>query len=228
MDRSYESGTIIAAPTPPAAPSTDYPTNGDASTGVPATEPGEYWFHMITEELRKVITSAGLTPDSADLAQLYNAILLLNRNPYIKLSEVQASGIDGGTLTSGVWQTRILNTKDSDTHGNASLASNQFTLQPGTYHIYAAAPAYTVDSNKLKLRNISDAIDELIGSSVRSGTGSDAVVKSVVAGEFTITAAKTFELQHQCQTTGTNVGLGKNTGFGVSEIYAVVELWKVK
>lgn len=74
MDRVYESGTAVAAPVAPATPSTGYPTKGNPTGGVPATQPGEYWYHMITEELRKVLTDQGITPDHANLSQLSQAI----------------------------------------------------------------------------------------------------------------------------------------------------------
>ena len=61
--------------------------------------------------------------------------------PYIKLSDVKSAGTAGGTFTSGSWQTRTLNTEDSDTGGNCSLSSNQFTLDAGTYEINARASA---------------------------------------------------------------------------------------
>src|SRR5690606_21247003 len=50
------------------------------------------------------------------------------------LKDVKPSGTAGGTFTSGSWQTRDLNTIEGDS-SFVSLASNQFTLQPGTYHI---------------------------------------------------------------------------------------------
>jgi len=147
---------------------------------------------------------------------------------YIKLSDVKTSGTDGGDFTAGAWQTRVLNTEDTDTGGNASLSSNQFTLQAGTYQINARAPAYQVNDHKLKLRNISDSTDEIIGTSNISANTAATQVYGVVVGQFTITAPKIFELQHYCQTTRTSLGFGVNTTFGVSEVYAIVELWRVK
>ena len=58
----------------PADPSVGYPTSGNPAQGVPATVPGDYWYHMITEALRNVILDAGLTPDHEDLGQLLAAI----------------------------------------------------------------------------------------------------------------------------------------------------------
>lgn len=74
MDRVFASGASATPPAAPATPSTGYPTAGNPGTGTEATKPGEYWYHMVTEELRAVIEGAGLTPDHADLTQLLQAI----------------------------------------------------------------------------------------------------------------------------------------------------------
>lgn len=74
MDRTYASGAAGSAPAAPASPSIGYPTAGNPGTGTPATKPGPYWYHMIAEEIRKVITDAGLTPDHTNLGQLSAAI----------------------------------------------------------------------------------------------------------------------------------------------------------
>lgn len=74
MDRVFESGAAAAAPSQPASPSTGYPTAGNPQTAVPATKPGPWWYHMITEELRAVIAAAGITPSHTDVSQLSSAI----------------------------------------------------------------------------------------------------------------------------------------------------------
>lgn len=146
---------------------------------------------------------------------------------YIKLSDVKASSTAGGTFTSGAWRTRDLNTEDHDTGNHCSLAANQFTLPAGTYRIRAACPAYSVDQNRAKLYNITDAIDVILGTSVHSfATGFDDNV-SVITGEFTIASSKIFELQHNCITTQAGNGFGVASGIG-AELYTVIELWKVK
>lgn len=78
MDRVFEAGAAGSAPAAPATPSTGFATGGNPGGGVPATKPGAYWFHMITEELRRVIVDAGLTPNHTNVAQLSQAIGLLS------------------------------------------------------------------------------------------------------------------------------------------------------
>ena len=75
MDRYNLAAGAAAPPGAPAAPANPYYTAGTPGS-VPATAPGPWFFHMVTEELRKVITDAGLTPDHANLTQLSQAIQL--------------------------------------------------------------------------------------------------------------------------------------------------------
>lgn len=169
------------------------------------------------------------------VSQLYHDenIIIPGYNPtqfggdYIKLSDVQTSGTAGGTFTSGAWQTRTLNTEDNNVGDHCTLSSNQFTLDIGTYRAQASAPAYDVEQHKLKLYNISDSSDELIGQSCHTDSVNDVFSIASVVGEFIISEAKTFEVQHRCAQTKASTGFGTSTGFGVSEVFAVIELWKV-
>lgn len=144
---------------------------------------------------------------------------------YAKLSEVQAAGTNGGTFTSGSFVKRTLNT-EVDPAGIVALASSVFTLgTAGTYYIKASAPAYDVDSHVCKIRNTSDATDALIGTAEAISGG--ATSRSFVEGQITIAGSKNFELQHRCQTTNTDNGLGQPANLGVSEVYSVVEIWRI-
>jgi hypothetical protein len=77
MDRYNRGAGSASAPSAPAGPANPYFTEGNPTLGVPATQPGPWWFHMITEELRAVIVAAGLTPDHTDVTQLTQAIAAL-------------------------------------------------------------------------------------------------------------------------------------------------------
>lgn len=74
MDRVFESGAVLVAPPAPPTPSTGYPTGGNPGGGVPATKPGPWWYHMITEEMRAIVAAAGLTPDHTVVNQLLQAL----------------------------------------------------------------------------------------------------------------------------------------------------------
>lgn len=74
MDRAFLSGASATPPTAPVSPSVGYTQPGNPGGGVPATKPGPWWYHMITEELRAVIVAAGLTPNQVDTSQLLQAL----------------------------------------------------------------------------------------------------------------------------------------------------------
>ncbi len=74
MKRAYQAGAIATPPTAPTTPSVGYPTSGNPSAGVQATTPGDWWYHMVTEEITSAIEGAGLTPDHTDNSQLLAAM----------------------------------------------------------------------------------------------------------------------------------------------------------
>jgi hypothetical protein len=151
----------------------------------------------------------------------------VGRKPeYVLLQDVKSASTDGGTFTSGAARTRDLNTEVSDTGNNCSLASNQFTLQPGTYRMYATAPGFQVGRHQAFLRNITDSSDVLLGTTEATAGAGSTTTRSVISGQFTITAAKVFEIQHRCSVTRSTDGFGLSTSFN-TELYTQVELWKV-
>ena len=102
MDRSYLANTSATPPTPPANAS-DYPTAGSKISGVPATIPGPWWFHQVTEELRNVVTGFGLTPSVSATNQVYLAILSAMHpvgSVYMSTSSTNPSSLFGGTWTA--------------------------------------------------------------------------------------------------------------------------------
>jgi len=147
----------------------------------------------------------------------------------LHVRDEKSSGTDSGTSTAGSFQTRTLNTVMTNEISGASLSSNQITLPSGTYYIHASAPAFMVDSHKLKLRNTTDSSDTLIGSSEYAETGAESRPsnRSFIIGRFTISSQKTFEIQHRSSGTRGGNGFGVNSNFSVTEVYADVQIWKV-
>lgn len=149
------------------------------------------------------------------------------QNAHVIIKDVKASATEGGTFTSGAWQTRTLNTEEADTGGLATLAANQITLAAGTYRANIICPAYRCDRNQARLRNITDATTLLVGTSGDLKSGERDSSYSHIVGIFTLAAPKVLEVQHQCSNTRATDGFGKAAGFGENEIYTVVELVKL-
>lgn len=108
----------------------------------------------------------------------------------------------------------------------STLSSNQFTLPAGTYYLEGMASTFACAGHKLKIRNITDSSDTLLGPGADCSTGGIGI-PAHIAGCFTIAAQKTFELQHRCGTTRNTDGFGQAMSFGVNEIFADVRIWKV-
>ena len=146
---------------------------------------------------------------------------------YIHLQDQKADTTNGGTFTQGAWRTRVLNTEVTDQPAACSLAANRFTLLAGTYIINASAPAFDVNHHQLKLRNITDGSDEIIGLQEYARVATIMGERAFLNGLFTIASSKVFEIQHICETTKTTNGFGTAGSFSVGEIYTDVQLWKV-
>ncbi len=152
-------------------------------------------------------------------------------NPFgtqlLHVRDEKTSGTEGGTFTSGAWQTRDLNTSLTNEITGASLGSDQITLPAGSYFVEASAPAFGNLIHQLRFRNVSDATTALLGQNVKAGSvDGNAGNLASVKGRFTIAAEKVFELQHRTTNTRNNDGLGAAAGFG-TEVYAEVLIWKV-
>ncbi len=145
---------------------------------------------------------------------------------YLQYRDQKAQNTDGGTFTSGSWQTRVLNTEVADLGNYGTLSSNQITLTAGTYIVRATAQAYAVNRHQLRLQNVTDTVTLLVGQSFYQTAVDSPVGNAMLVGVFTIAASKAIELQHQCQTTHATNGLGVAANF-TTEVYATVEFWKI-
>jgi len=77
MDSVYQSAFSQTPPQPPVNPVFGYPRGGNPQEALRATVPGDWWYHMMTMELRNLIQGAGINPDAADTSQLLQAVQAL-------------------------------------------------------------------------------------------------------------------------------------------------------
>jgi len=142
---------------------------------------------------------------------------------YIKISDVKTSGTSGGTFNAGAWQTRDLNTTDSDVNNLSALAGNQITLEPGTYVAYITCPAWTVNGNQSRLRDVTNSVTVLLGTNEQ---GVNSTSRSVISGLFTISSQTVFEVQHRCQSSKAFNGFGFALSWA-NEVYTSAEFRKI-
>ncbi len=137
------------------------------------------------------------------------------------IREEKSIGSNGGTFTSGSWITRNLNTITGGL-SYATLSSNQITLQPGLYAIEASAPAVQVDNHVCRLYNVTNSSVVAIGSSEQTDNKDYTSNRSVIGKQyFTLSTTSSLILQHKCNKTINNIGLGNATGNQI-EVYSIV------
>lgn len=179
-----------------------------------------------TEKIPMVQSSSTVHTTPADLLA-YVSPTLQTKIKYAKLSHTVASGSSGGTFSNGSFQTAPINTEDADADSIVTLSGNAFTLQAGTYQVWIASVVYAVNLHQAKLRNTTDGADTLLGTSEFANQTYTMSGQSIIAGSFTIAGAKTFEVQHRCSATRSTDGWGLDAGFGINNVFRIVEIWKV-
>ncbi|MCX5781099.1 MAG: hypothetical protein NT145_00095 [Elusimicrobia bacterium] len=149
---------------------------------------------------------------------------------YAIYEDQRVSGTNGGTFTLGAWQIRILNTTVASRGTSISRAGNVITLSAGTYRIVASAPGYRSQNHKARFFNITDNAVAIYGTSEYSdGVVGLITTRSLIEGVITISAQKSFQLEHRCTRTQNNTGLGVASSFGGGdqEVYSRVYIQKI-
>ena len=141
------------------------------------------------------------------------------------IADVKAYDVDGGTFTQDAWRTRDLNTELDDPSNIVTIASNQFTLQAGTYLIEWFAPVYRVDRHSSRLQNITDGTTDAMSVNAYANDSNTGATNSVGAGIVTLSGAKAFEIQHYASLTKTVNGFGLDTNIsGQNSVYTLVKI----
>lgn len=178
------------------------------------------------------ISVGGLNDSIITSSELANAAVTaakLGTNTFVSyaiIADLKASGTDGGTFTSGAWRTRDLNTEISDADNIVSISSNQFTLGAGTYLICWTANAYQVDRHQTRLYDVTNTSSIRAGATEYTSNSSNVGTRSFGWHTVTIAGNTTYRIEHQCQTTASSNGFGLQCGFGESETYTVVQIYK--
>ena len=142
----------------------------------------------------------------------------------VVLKDAKPSGSNGGSSTGSVFVTRDLNTVELN-EDLVNLDSNQFTLLAGTYDIDGLAYSFRSNGHVAMLYNVTDTTEVFRGTPAASLTGiSDSQSASFIAGKFTITEPKVFELRHRVASSRSSDGLGVPNAFGGDEVYAILKV----
>jgi hypothetical protein len=148
---------------------------------------------------------------------------------FFHVQDRKAAETDGGTSTAGSWQTRVLNSIQTNDIG-ATLSSNTITLLAGTYYLEAVSPTVNSRRARAAFYNVTDSSFQLLGLCALGDAGGDDATNTVsqIFGQFTIGATKQFQLQYRVESGYADNGLGAACNFsGLEEIYADVRIWKL-
>lgn len=146
---------------------------------------------------------------------------------FFHIRDEKAAGTDGGTFTQGDWRTRTLDDVKLNTCVGASVASNVVTLPPGTWRADGRHRAASVGPTAIRLRNVSDGSTTIVGMGGWHSASENTDWADLIFGQFTLTAEKTFEVQHRCTNTRNNNGLGTAANFGEVEVYSDIVFERV-
>jgi len=153
-------------------------------------------------------------------------LVRLSQRPYICVRDEKTQNTDGGTFTSGAWQTRVLNTIQTDTYNLIRLAANQILLPAGTYQCSIRCPAFQVSFHVARLQDLSRGVTLLLGGNGYTNSAAGyAVTDSWIVGQFTLYAEARVEVQHQAQVTKATDGFGIKHNL-TTEVYTVAQFWK--
>lgn len=177
------------------------------------------------------VTITFLNPlTSPEISSLNNVVANHQaQNPYIvermaKIIYALSSGTNGGTFTSGSWQVRPINSiigSNTQVWLSIDTGANTFTLASANYTMNVIASCPGVGNNQLLLYDVSNNIPLFYGL---NSIGDQATLNTRI---IVPSQGPTFSIQHQCQTTQTNTGLGAANGFGGSEVYLIIHLEEI-
>lgn len=131
------------------------------------------------------------------------------------LEHQEAQNTNGGTATTGSWEDRTINTIVLNTIG-VTLASNAFTLPPGSYWIEWIAPSIQTNQHQTRLFDVDGAAQ--VGAGMISGENAVDNALSTGGVGITITADNSYKLQSQVAATKATVGYGGAGNF-TTEVY---------
>jgi len=129
---------------------------------------------------------------------------------------------DGGTATSGSWQTYPLNTViDNSDSLVTSFSSNQLTVSAGTYLFFLRGAFYLTYGSNLRLYNVTGAT--AVGNEFSMYVNSNATICGYVKATFTVST--TLKMEYFVETT--NIGDGLGVDRGVNQQYGDLTIFQI-
>lgn len=146
---------------------------------------------------------------------------------YARYTYSVSAGTGGGSAANDAWTTLPWNTEASDPSSIGALASNQITLQPGSYYLDASVSAHNgCGQFGLRLRNITAGTTLLVnGPTYNSGGGGTSSIARL-NGRFTLAEESVIEVQYYSDLAVADIGLGLNSNFGENNVHRQVTIFR--
>jgi hypothetical protein len=139
----------------------------------------------------------------------------------IGIADIKAPGVNGGTFTSGMWVQRTLNNISAVKREVKLNGDSTFTLSNSSFLVGITAPARGVSSHQIRLFDVTNNVVIVAGTADYSSVDT---TKSILSVRLNVPTATTFRVDHQCQTTVADTGLGSASGFGPNELYTMLQV----
>lgn len=147
---------------------------------------------------------------------------------FMHVQDQKAAGSSGGTLTSGAWRTRTLNTVLINSIFGASLSSNRITLPPGGYYVDGVCIGYGVGSHTSRIFDVNNS--QVLCSGLSAYTHPSYYVENIttVCCFLSLTSGVSLELQHKSQSTNSiGMGAGDSNLGQLYSVFADLKIWKI-
>ena len=150
---------------------------------------------------------------------------VLNK-PFFHAQDRKSNGTNGGASVAG-YQTRTLNTVQTNEISGASLSSNTITLPAGEYWVECETPHYYSERSKTELQNGSG--DVLLSSASHYGPSGSSVV-NFIRGRLVLNESTSFTIEHYTKLANA-LGLGiagdNSSATTSNEIYTDIRIWQL-
>ena len=143
---------------------------------------------------------------------------------YLKYADVKSTTVNAGASSATTEHVRAL-AEITDTASIGSITSNQITLPSGTYITKFSCPAFESSRHRAHLYDTTGSAVLILGQG--AATSSNIMNSSVGVGHFTLSGSSVLELRHYIQDAKASSGLGLAMNDGHSEVYSVIEFWRL-
>jgi len=178
----------------------------------------------------------------ADSIQLTNgatdgAVLTSDANGNASWNEINVAvfqekyGVQVGLSSVVGWQIRDLNFEKTNIGSTISidLGLDRISLLPGMYKIVVSAPAYRADGHQIKLVDVSNNQDLLIGTMEFAGQTENDASRSTINDVLEVSITTVFSIEHFF-VVGNSFGLGPNyaSSTGIDAVMTTIYIEKIK